>query len=349
MIRPFLRPRLGRRAFIKGVLAGGSFAYLKAVGAGAPRPQEKTPRPAPDILYKFRTLSVEHLPQLQEDIDRLRRENKLSPHPVFRSYIDPMKFALPEDFPQARSVIVMAVFTRAMTATFNLDGRGHEVVLPPQYYDDGISLEDLNGIVRDEIIGGPGPRVERAKGFHLKPLAVRSGLGRYGRNNICFVDGFGTYITLYGFLTDHRFPEDHWGELALMEACRECPLCYSLCPTGAIRKESFVIDVGRCITLYGEIAGLFPNFILPSMHNALMGCMACQARCPVNEKVPGAMGRFEEEVNEDETRKILAGTPDEELLKSLTRKLKGFPPGTSKEQFPIFTRNLRPLLRRARP
>jgi epoxyqueuosine reductase len=347
VIRSNSRSHLGRRDFIKGALAGGSLAWLNAVGAGAPRVRERSKVPRSDIRYKFRTMSVEHLPRLQEDIDQLRRENKLSPHPVFRSYIDPMKFILPKDFPRARSVIVMAVFTRAMTATFHLDGRGHEVVIPPQYYDDGISLEDLNGIVRDEIIGGPGPRVERAKGFHLKPLAVRSGLGRYGRNNICFVDGFGTYVTLYGFLTDHSFPDDHWGELALMEACRECPLCYSLCPTGAIRKENFVIDVGRCITLYGEIDGTFPNFILPSMHNALMGCLACQARCPVNEKVPGNMGRFEEDVTEDETRRILAGTPDEELLKSLTRKLKGFGPATSKEQFPIFTRNLRPLIRKA--
>ena len=341
--------KLDRRSFLKGALAGGSLAWLNAVGVGAPRFRGRSKPPRSGIRYQYRTMSVEHFPQLQEDIDRLRRENKLSPHPVFRSYIDPKKFALPEDFRQARSVIVMAVFTPAMTATFNIDGRGHDVVIPPQYYDDGVSLDDLTGIVRDEILGGPGPRIERAKGFHLKPLAGRSGLGRYGRNNLCFVDGFGTYITLIAFLTDHRFPEDHWGELALMEACSECPLCYSLCPTGAIRRDNFVIDAGRCITLYGEIDGVFPNFILPSMHNALMGCMACQARCPVNEKVPGTMGRFDEEVSEDETRKILAGTPDDELLKSLTRKLRSYPPATSREQFPIFTRNLQPLLRRALP
>ena len=170
--------KLDRRSFLKGALAGGSLAWMKAVGVGAPRARERSKAPRSDIRYRYRTMSVEHLPQLQEDIDRLRRENKLSSHPVFRSYIDPKKFALPEDFRQARSVIIMAVFTRAMTATFRLDGRGHEVVIPPQYYDDGVSLDDLTGIVRDEIIGGPGPRVARAQGFHRRPLAVGGGRGR---------------------------------------------------------------------------------------------------------------------------------------------------------------------------
>ena len=336
--------KLDRRSFLKGALAGGSLAWLNAVGVGAPRVRERSKAPRSDIRYQFRTMSVEHLPRLQENIDKLRRENKLSPHPVFRSYIDPMKFALPKDFPEARSVIIMATFTPAMTAKFNLDGRAHDIVIPPQYYDDGVTREDVVKLVRDEVIGEPGARVEPTKGIPLKPLAVRSGLGRYGRNNICFVDGFGTYITLIGFLTDHRFQDDHWGEMAMMEACRECSICYGVCPTGAIRRENFVIDVAKCLTLYSEIEGDYPNWVLPSMHNALLGCLACQARCPENEKVRETTGRFEEEVTEEETRKILSGKPDDDLLKSLGRKLKGFSLA-SRETFPMFARNLRPLIR----
>jgi len=346
MRRQFPRSKLDRRSFMKGVLAGGSYLCLKGVGAAAPRLQEKSQRRSLDIRYKYRTVSVDHFPELQAFMDKLRRENKLSPHPVFRSYIDPMKFALPKEFPEARSVIIMATFTPAMTAKFNLDGRAHDVVIPPQYYDDGLTREDVLKLVHDEVIGEPGARVEPAKGIHLKPLAVRSGLGRYGRNNICFVDGFGTYITLIGLLTDHRFQDDHWGEMAMMEACRECSICYGVCPTGAIRRENFVIDVAKCLTLYSEIEGDYPNWVLPSMHNALLGCMACQARCPENEKVRDSTARFEEEVTEEETRKILLGKPDDDLLKSLGRKLKGFSLA-SKETFPMFTRNLRPLIRKS--
>ena len=346
MAGPVIHPGLSRRRFLKSALAGGSFLCLKGLGAAAPSRRDQETSRSPEVKYKFRTMSVAHYPELQEDIDRLRRENKLSTNSTYRSYIDRMKFQLPKNFPDAKSVVVLAFFTKLMKVNFQYKGRSHPVVISPQYYDDGISREDLIAIVRSEIIKDDGPRVEPAFGLHLKRMSVRSGLGRYGRNNLCFVDGFGTYITLYAFHTDFRFPDDHWGEAAMMEACRDCSICYGICPSGAIRRENFVIDAAKCITLYNEIEGDFPNWALPGMHNALMGCMKCQARCPENEKIRDSAGSLED-VTEEETEKILAGKPDDALLESLTRKLKGFPPATSREQFPIFTRNLGALIRQA--
>ena len=61
------------------------------------------------------------------------------------------------------------------------------------------------------------------------------------------------------------------------------------------------------------------------------------------EKIPNYAGRLED-VTEEETRKILQGNPDKELLKSLTKKLKGFVPATKEEYFPILTRNLSVLI-----
>ena len=45
-----------------------------------------------DFEYKYRTISVEHLGELQEDIDKLRRAGVLSDNEVYRSYIDTKKF-----------------------------------------------------------------------------------------------------------------------------------------------------------------------------------------------------------------------------------------------------------------
>ena len=336
-----------RRDFFKKALILGSVGLLKPSELLAFAPPEEENLKSPQIILKFKTISVAHFRDLQEDIDKLRRHHRLSRNKIYRSYIDSLKFEIPETFPNAQSIIVMAVFTRAMLVKFHLSGRAYDIMLSPQYYDDGISLEDLKKVIRKEIVPGPEAKIEQAKGLHLKLLAVRSGLGRYGRNNLCFVDGMGTFLTLYAFYTDYQFKEDSWHEVDMLDACRDCQICFGICPTDAITRENFVIDAGKCITLYNEINGKFPNWILPSMHNALMGCMKCQLRCPVNEDYIASSGRLDD-VIEEETQKILLGKTDDDLFKSLSQKLKSFPPASSKEYFPIFTRNLRVLISKSR-
>ncbi len=339
-----LSSRQSRRGFLKNSIIAGTLSYLEYKGLFALSALKERIRKSPDIFYKYKTMSVAHFKELQEDIDGLRNKGKLSRHKIYRSYIDELKFEIPDNFPTAKSIVIISKFTRLMYVNFHLNGKTYEVMIPPQYYSDGISSEDLTEIIHKEIIKKPGYRVERADKVHLKLLAVRSGLGKYGRNNLCFVDGMGNFITLVAFFTDFEFEEDHWQELALLDACRNCVICYGICPTNCITKENFVINVGRCITLFNEVKGKFPRWILPSMHNALVGCMKCQLRCPENEGFAGLSGRLED-VTEDETLKILQGKPDEGLLNSLSRKLKKFVPASSKEYFPIFTRNLRALIR----
>jgi hypothetical protein len=70
----------------------------------------------------------------------------------------------------------------------------------------------------------------------------------------------------------------------------------------------------------------------------------CQSCCPANREVIRLTRRLED-VTEEETRRILDGTIDKELLDSSSRKLKGFYPPQSEEDFPVLTRNLRVLLR----
>jgi len=335
-----------RREFLRDLALLGAWPFAAAGGRGLRfgRGQASPPVGTPDIVYRARTLSVSHFAELQTFMDSLRRDGKLSHHPIYRGYIDNRKFAVPEDFRAAASVVVLAYRTPLLRLSVRHRGRDREIVISPQYFDDGVTRAGLEAVIRRDIVKDPAAKLVPAQGTHLKLLAVRSGLGRYGRNNICYIDGMGTFHALFAFLTDAPGLEDSWRELALLDACRECPLCYSLCPTGAIRRETFVIDAGRCVTLYNEVEGDFPNWVLPSMHNALMGCMKCQLGCPENEKagIPVERGGA---IDEDETAKILAGTPDDALLESLGRKLKGFPPASDRAQFPILTRNLAALLR----
>jgi epoxyqueuosine reductase len=337
-------PSRSRRDFLKelAVLGAGSTLAGTGWGRGLALAEKLSPA-ATGLEYKAKTVSVSHFPELQAFIDGLRRDDKISHHKVYRSYIDDRKFAVPDDFKDATAVVILAYRTPLLRFNVPYRGRSREIVISPQYFDDGVTRAALEAAVRRDIVKDPAARLEPAKGLHLKLLAVRSGLARYGRNNIAFVDGLGTYIALYPFLTDAQGFEDSWGELALLDACRECPLCYSLCPTGAIRRENFVIDAGRCLTLYNEIDGKFPNWVLPGMHNALMGCLKCQHGCPENQKTPCAVVAGED-LSEEETRRILEGRPDDRLLETLGRKLKNFPPAADRSQFPVLTRNLKALL-----
>jgi epoxyqueuosine reductase len=331
----------GRRNFLKSLAALGAMPLFDLGSLGAWTGDEPGPEELP--FCKAKTVSVSHLAELQNNIDSLRRANKLSRNKTFRSYIDSKKFALPAGFPDAASVVIIAVRAPMLRFNARFRGRIRPIVISPQYFDDGVTLEGIVAAVRMDVVKDPSARLERAPGLHLKLLAVRSGLGRYGRNNICYVDGMGTFLALFAFLTDMPGLEDSWHELAMLEACGDCPICYGICPTNAIRREEFVIDAGRCITLYNEVDGSFPDWILPSMHEALMGCMKCQLGCPENEKAGFAIMRGED-LSEEETARILEGKPDEALLETLGRKLRGFPPAVDRAQFPILTRNLRALL-----
>ncbi len=332
-----------RRDFMKTWMITVSLLPFKYDDLFALYRQTTNKKESSDFHYKYKTLSVDHLRELQEDIEKLKREGKLSDNEVYRSYIDNKDHRLPEDFPNAKSIIVMAISTRLMFVNFHWNRKKHEIMIPPQYYDDGISLENIQNTIHKKIIKEPGYKVVRAKKILLKRLAVRSGLGSYGRNNLCFVEGMGSYITLYAFYTDYKFEEDHWHGVRMLDNCKPCRLCVKQCPTEAISMRNFVIDVGRCIPLYNEVEGDFPKWIHRKAHNALMGCMMCQLHCPANHDAYKLAGRLED-VTEEETRKVLNGTPDEKTLESLSKKLRGFYPASSNDHFPVFTRNLRVLI-----
>jgi epoxyqueuosine reductase len=295
-----------------------------------------------DLLLRFTTATprradgegVAHIDQLDDD-------GLLSDHEVFRSYIQHARYALPEDFPDPRSIIALAVDTKLMKATFHRDGRTYDVLVPPQYYSTGMDAETLEEIVSRAIVEENGHKIARLTHGHMKLLAVRTGLGRYGRNNICYVDGMGTFLALYAFVTDYEFENDGWTDVKMMDACSDCRVCRENCPTGAIPDDGFVLDAGKCIPLYNEVDGVFPEWLSPDAHNALVGCMRCQLPCPENRQPLERAGRLPD-ISEDETEAILSDAPEEAVLKSAADKLRI--DVTNDELRAVIARNLRTLL-----
>jgi epoxyqueuosine reductase len=344
------RSLLSRRELLQQAMAAAVFLPQDFPGGWGGRGRRqmrprRTVDPSQIPSYKYRILPVGRFPALQNEFNTARNNSQLGRNKMYLDQIAPLNFKVPGDFPNAKSVVVVAAYSKNMYSNFQLDGNSHRIMIPFQYYNDDLNAEKLKGIIQKDIIKVPGRRItDISQNTPLKLLAARSGLGRYARNGLVFVDGMGSYNVLYAFLTDHPFAEDNWTNLEILEECNRCHACERTCPTRCISRWSFSTNIDKCLTLYNENPGEFPNYILGSMHHALMGCMQCKAPCPANEGIAELAGNLED-ISEEETRKILKGTPDDALLKSLQRKLRQFRAAASKDQFPILKRNLSVLIR----
>lgn len=128
----------------------------------------------------------------------------------------------------------------------------------------------------------------------------------------------------------------------MMERCQRCQACARSCPTGAIVPERFMLRAERCITFRNEKPGqvAFPEWMEPSWHNCLVGCMHCQRICPENKD---RLSWYEEgaEFSVDETAFLLGGTPQAELPGTLVEKLERW---DLLDWLDVLPRNLRALL-----
>ena len=123
----------------------------------------------------------------------------------------------------------------------------------------------------------------------LKSLAARLGLVRYGRTNVTYAPGFGSYLQLFGYLTDAALPASRRVAAVRARAAarvRGCSVCLAACPTGAIGEDRVLLHGERCLTVVNENPGEWPGWIPPSAHNCIIGCLLCQRPCPANPELP---------------------------------------------------------------
>jgi epoxyqueuosine reductase len=269
--------------------------------------------------YAARIVPIDHLADLRNDIESGRRKG-LYDDDLYREYLSGFVFGPPQGMPGARSIIVMAVRQLPVQFTFDWNGKPLTALVPPTYLHARETDQKAEETLAELLVPG-GYRAAPAV-LPKKLLAVRSGLATYGRNNITYVPGMGSFHRLSAFYSDMPADGDSWHELAMPDRCGKCRLCYKLCPTGAIEKSRFLIHAERCIVFHNEKPGTvpFPQRLDSSWHNCLVGCMHCQRLCPENRD---RMNLFAGgcDFNAEETELILAGTPPDHLPASLAKKL----------------------------
>lgn len=286
-------------------------------------------------------VSARHLPELKEELDGRRSMYEDADRNVGR-YVDRFDFSPWEAGGPDAAVLVLAVPQPMARAWFTPGGVVRPAVLPPTYLlNTNVYKEDRHpGIVAvtetlRAILADEGAQCAK-RDLPLKLLAWRSGLGRYGRNNICYIDSQSSFYWLAAYMTDLPCEEDSWTEARMMDQCGNCRSCAAACPGGAIRDDRFLLHVDRCLTFYNEDTDPFPEWIAPDWHNTAIGCMECQWNCPVDR---ASLSRVEDIAffDREETQQILDATPFEELSPATRAKLEEW---NFAEDYVLLPRNL---------
>ncbi len=268
---------------------------------------------------KVTVISTVHLSELQAEIENRRNQGQFDAE-FCKEYLFRFKFATPDELPNAQSIIVVAMPRPPTKATFTWNRKRQSFILPPTYtaYDEK-RIEIERSVA--EAVGKEGYTVATPM-LPLKMLATRSGLAEYGRNNITYVSGMGSFIRLTAVYSDMPCEEDQWQEARMMKRCDNCNVCRRACSTGAISPERFMLKAERCLTYHNEKKGNipFPEWIKPSWHNCIIGCLTCQKVCPENRPFLQQVGETVE-FSEEETRLLLKGTPQGQLPASTLKKL----------------------------
>lgn len=264
-----------------------------------------------ELGWRAAVVPIARRAQAIERVVALREKGELD-EAFYQEYLAPMFAApLPETF-ALRSVVLVAVPDRAVRMHFTLGGETFEVLTAPGYLR---APDPRPSAVIAEILKPFGRSIAPVSA-PLKTLGTISGFSRYGRNNISYVPGFGSFTALAGFVSDVECDDAPAQAQEALSHCASCGACRAACPTGAIGDDRFLLRAERCITFWNEKdpSVPFPDWIDPRWHNAFLGCLRCQRVCPENR--PHLERYFEGPAFDEATTRLLLSGPAKEELPS---------------------------------
>jgi len=292
-----------------------------------------------------RVIDFEALALVRSRLERLSSEGALEAGFV-RGSLNGFRYLDGRTVKTPRSLVLLALPRPAHLVTFRLGERDIELVLPPTYVKYTPTFDLVRGWFRDDF--GLDPSQADLVSAPLKSLAAAAGLILYGRNNLGYVPGLGSFIQLIGLATSFALEPD--GELLRiedrsLEACESCRACAKACLAGAIDRDRFLLRAERCFTLFSESNSPIPETMSPPSMDCLIGCLKCQEACPANK---GLLRREHTGLVFDgrETEAMLSGFEgcESSLLADVRAK---FSMLHSTEDVVLFARNLRVIVKGA--
>lgn len=289
----------------------------------------------------WQIVSIEHLEEVTDEINERYREGEISEE-IFCAYLSNMQSSASGLLPGSRSIIVIATPQPMYRVGFTRNGQVHRFSIPPTYlhYTD-LEVEEIikNNLEPAGLVFAPARLPE-------KLLAVRSGIAQYGRNNITYIEGMGSFHRIRCYYTDLPGLTNQWRNSELLDSCTKCSACIDRCPTGALSHDRFLVHAKRCLTFYNETTAPWPHYVKCSWDldsKCIVGCMKCQLGCPVNRRQRNWIEPVEV-FSEEETRELLEVTEPEHLPEPILKKIERL---YLTEYIPTLSRNLNLLFQAA--
>jgi len=287
------------------------------------------------INCKFRVISSKHIPEIRKEIKKLYMDKRITKE-IYNYVSKYFKFNVSKYLFDERYIIVAAIPQKTSILTLNIGERKLDVIIPPTY----IYNKDQNRIYNILLKIFKDKKKISYANLPKKLIAVRSGLAEYGRNNICYVKGMGSFNRLETYYIDFPLDVDNWYEESMMERCNTCSNCLVACPNKCIRENNFVIKAEHCLTYFNENINDFPEWIDNNSHNSLIGCMICQNVCPINKKYKDKEKILS--ISKNESELLLKEFGKINLTKKLEEKLRNI---NMDEYISVLPRNIRLLIK----
>lgn len=263
---------------------------------------------------KLQMIEVHRLNDLKKEIDQFSQNEELN---GFQQWIvnNIYHYSIPETGFTVRSIILIARHHPFYAdVIFKQDGSEYSCrsLVNPGF--EGMEEYLAAFMEKHEY------HIQKVEDLPLKRLGVQSGLSEYGRNNITYVPEMGSNFSLAAFFSDMPCEQDNWRSVVAAKACENCSICIKSCPTGAIRKERFLIDNQICLSTLNEVPDAFPDWLPSSVHHTCYDCLRCQENCPMNK---GHLDKMEQTVvfSEEETGMLLQGIPMISLPEETKQKI----------------------------
>ena len=290
--------------------------------------------------HKAALVSLDILDRLQEDLSDLQDKEKINDYQnrlIEKRY----DWKLPEADFEIKSILIVGKANTVTRLRFQFNGKEIPILMPPGYNEYTDAHDRVEHFLQ-QLLGEKGFQCKPTPMLPNKLLAVRSGFAKYGRNNIAYIEGMGSFCQIYLFYSDIPIEKYPFSEDLNMKSCASCGACIKACPTGAIMKDRFLLDCKRCLTFFNEDEEYpFPDWIDPKVHHALYGCYRCQEICPVN-KVQVLKPIEEVLFTEEETKILLEGGPIDAYPDRLKNEIKRL---NIEEYLPVVPRNLNAIFK----
>lgn len=113
-----------------------------------------------------------------------------------------------------------------------------------------------------------------------RAVAVRAGLGWWGKNTMVLAPGLGPWFLLGSVVTDALIAPDQ----PMSRDCGSCSACIPACPTGALVTPG-LLDARRCLAAWAQTPGVIPVEFREAMGDRIYGCDDCLEACPPGHRV----------------------------------------------------------------